>query len=248
MKAQRLAAHGAKLDLGKNLSYGVQNSASNLIDEKAKVDKLAWEIKNSTSEAHYLVLSGLYDNGKNTTIFDSVANMLSNVVPNVPVATVWAFKDGVLLDDEGSGGELRVSSKTPGRKINQFLNYVSQSPTRVTHLRLKSVTIAGAQDLGNLDNEIKTMFFSPFAQPVEKQLPLAPLVKTNSNFSPNIMDVNFVDEAFPVILSNEHFLILQVNAGTILNITASIGAQDSRAQRHWRTIKNADDILRAEGI
>lgn len=246
MKAERLAAHGAKLDLRKSLSYGVQNSANNLIDEKAKADKIAWEIRNSTADAHYVVISSLFDNSKNNTIFDTVADMLSNVVPGVPSAQVWAFKDGRLVGVDGA--ELKVSSKTPGRKINQFLNYVRSCPTRLTGIRLKSVTTAGANDLGNLDNEIKTMFFSPFAQPVEKQLPLAPLVRTNNNFSPNILDIDFINEAFPVILSNEHFMVIQVNAGTVLNLTVMVGAQDSPAQRHWRTIKNADDILRSEGI
>lgn len=245
-KAQRLAAHGAKLDFTKSLSYGVQNSANNMIDEKAKADKIAWEILNSTADAHYVVISSLFDNNKNNTIFDTVADMLSNVVPGVSSSLVWAFKDGRLVGTDGA--ELKVSSKTPGRKINQFLNYVRTSPTRLTGLRLKSVTTAGANDLGNLDNEIKTMFFSPFAQPVEKQLPLAPLVRTNNNFSPNILDIDFINEAFPVILSNEHFMVIQVNAGTVLNLTVMVGAQDSPAQRHWRTIKNADDILRAEGV
>jgi hypothetical protein len=246
MKSQRLAQYGAKLDLAKSLSYGVQNSASNMIDERAKADKLSWEISNKTADAHYIVLSSLYDNAKNQTLFDNINDMLATVVPNVPSTNVWAFKDGRLTGT--TGADLAVSSKTPGRKINQFLNYIGQSPTRVTKIRLKSVTTAGAQDLGNLDNEIKTMFFSPFAQPVEKPLALGPLVRTNNNFSPNILEVDFIDEAFPVILSNEHFLVLQVNAGTVLNITAFIGAQDSRAQRHWRTIKDADDIVRAENI
>lgn len=246
MRAQRLAAHGPKLDLGKSLSYGVQNSANNLIDERAKADKLSWEIKNATAEAHYIVLSSLYDNARNTTMFSTVAEMLAAVVPGVAAANVWAFKNG---DIAGAlEAKLTISSKTPGRSINHFLNYVNSAPTRITKMRLKSVTVAGAADLGNLDNEIKTMFFSPLAQPVEKQLTLSPLVRTNNNFSPNIIDIDFIDEAFPVVLSNEHFVVLQVNAGTILNLTAYVGAQDSPAQRHWRTIKNADDILRSEGI
>lgn len=245
-KAVRLAAHGTKLDLQKSLSYGVQNSASNLIDERAKADKLSWEIKNTTTETHYLVLSSLYDNSRNTTIFANIAEMLAAVVPGVSSSLVWAFKDGRLVGT--SGAELTVSSKTPGRSINQFLNYFGQNPSRIVKMRIKSVTTSGAQDLGNLDNEIKTMFFSPFAQPVEKQLPLAPLVRTNNNFSPNILEVDFIDEAFPLILSNEHFTVFQVNAGTVLNLTAFVGAQDSKAQRFWRTIKDADNILRSEGI
>ncbi len=246
MKSQRLAQYGAKLDLGKSLSYGVANSANNMIDERAKADKLSWEIANKTTDTHYVVVSSLYDNAKNQTLFDSISDMLANVVPGVSSSYVWAFKDGSIVGT--APNNLVISSKTPGRKINQFLNYITQTPTRVTKIRLKSVTTAGAQDLGNLDNEIKTMFFSPFAQPVEKPLALGPLVHTNNNFSPNILEIDFIDEAFPVILSNEHFLVLQVNAGTVLNITAFIGAQDSRAQRHWRTIKDADDIVRAENI
>lgn len=244
-KAQRLALHGSKLDLNKGLSYGVQNSAANLVDERVKADKLNWEISNTTDLPHYVVISSLYGS-RNNTIFSSVNEMLAAAVPGVDAAQVWAFKDGRLTGT--TGAELKVTSKTPGRLINQFLNYIGMCPTRITKMRLRSVTAAGAQDLGNLDNEIKTIFFSPLAQPVEKQLPLGPLVKTNNNFSPNILEVDFVNEAFPMIFSNEHFTVLQVNAQTVLNITAWIGAQDSPAQRHWRTIKNADDILRSEGV
>lgn len=244
LTAERLAAHGAKLDLGKRLSYGVQNSASNLIDERVKVDKLSWEISNGTDEAQFLVISSLYNNARNNTMFSTVAEMLAACVPGVPTGNVWAFQQGKIAEP-AVGKVLNVSSKTPGRQINQFLNYLNTVPTRVTAMRLKSVNKADGQaDLGNLDNEIKSMFFSPLAQPVEKQLPLSPLVKTNNNFSPNILDVDFVDEAFPLILSNEHFTVIQVNAGTVLNLTVSVGAQDSAPQRHWRTIKDADNILR----
>lgn len=245
-RGQDLAKYGEKLDLAKRLSYGVNKSAHNLIDERAKAEPISIEISNKTPDTQFLVLSSLYNGSKNATIFNTVSEMLAKAVPGVSVSNVWALQNGKItgtLPDT-----LDVASKTTGREVNQLLNYIAFAPTRITKLRVKSTTVAGAPDLGNLDNQIKTIFFSPFAQPVENQLAFSPLVQTNNNFSPNILDINLIDEAFPLILSNEHFTILQINAGTVLNITLSIGAQDSPAQRHWRTMKNADDIIRAEEL
>lgn len=244
LTAEKLAIHREKLDLTKRLSYGVQNSATNLIDERAKADKLSWEIANGTSEAKYLVISSLFNNARNNTIFDTVSEMLEACVPGVDASNVWAFKEGLIATEAGTGGTLKAVSKTPGRKINHFLNYLNTVPTRITKMRLKSVNRDNTPDLGNYDNEIKTIFFSPLAQPVEEQLSLSALVKTNNNFSPNILDVDFVDEAFEMILSNEHFVVIQINSNTVLNMTVSVGAQDSAPQRHWRTLKDADNILR----
>ena len=245
-KAARLATYGQKLDLNKGLSYGVNNSANNLIDERAKADKLVWEIANTTDKDVYIVISSLFTGATNLTTFANIAEMQAAVVPGADAAIVLPFANGRIAGDAVAG--VTVSSKTPGRSINQLLRYIGRNSSRITKMRLKSVTTANAADLGNFDNEIKSMFFSPFSTPVENQLGLSRLVKTNNNFSPNILDVDFVAEAFPFILSSEHFNIMQVNAGTKLNITVEIGAQDSAPQRFWRTIKNADDILRSEGI
>lgn len=245
-KAARLASYGSKLDLNKGLSYGVKNSASNLIDERAKADKLVWEVANTLDEDVFIILSSLFTGSPNFTIFGSIAEMKSAVVPGAAADVVLPFANGRIAGDANAG--VTVSSKTPGRSIDQLLRYIGRNPSRVTRMRLKSTTIANAADLGNFDNEIKTMFFSPFSTPVENQLGLSRLVKTNNNFSPNILDIDFVSEAFPFILSSEHFTIMQVNKGTRLNISVEIGAQDSAPQRFWRTIKNADDILRSEGV
>lgn len=240
--AQKLAQNGKVLDLGKDLSYGKDSGTNNMIDERVKAANISWEIKNTTSDNHYVVISSLFDNAKNQTIFTNVNDMLANVVPGVSSTLVWAFKDGRLTGT--TGAELVCASRTSGRNINQFLSYIGQTPTRICGVRMKStVASSGAQDQGNYDQELRTVFFSPLSQPVENLLSLSRFVKPTS-FSGNIVDISFIDEAFPVILSNEHFMVLQVNAGTILNLTLQVGAQDSRAQRMWRNIKKADDVIR----
>jgi len=238
--------HGRELDVTKRYSYGVQNSAKGFIDERAKPDKLVWEIENETEEAQYLVVSPLFNGSNNNTIFETVRNMLRNVVPGVPDAQVHAFQDGLVYKD-ADDNELNVRSKG-GRFINQFLRYIGNSPTRLTEMRIQSNTVGGEKDLTNFSAELTTKFFSPFAQPVENQLQLMPLIKTASNFSPEILDLDFVGLAFPVILSNEHYFVFQVNPGTKLNITAFVGAQNSLPQEFYRSIKKADDIQRMYGL
>ena len=248
-KNHRLAAHGHKLDLAKRLSYGVHNSATNLIDERVKADELSWEISNKTGKVQYLVFSSLYDNAKNQTIFNTVDDMLAHVLPGIAADQRWAFKPGKITGAEGPPDtQLFVISKTTNRSISQFLNYIGQSPTRITKMRFESRTTAGAPDMSNFNNELKTTFFSPFGNPVESPLSLAPLLQLNQNFSPNIFTVDFINQGYELIMSNEHFTVLQINPDTVLTLNVWCGAQDSRAQRHWRTIKDADKILRGEAL
>lgn len=237
------------LDIEKRLSYGVQKSATNMIDERPKADEVALEIRNATEDSQFIVISPLFGGSQNPTLFADVRDMLENCVPGADPARVHALQDGdIWIDDDDSAKKLSAASKSSGFFIDRFLRYIGMCPTRIVRARLKSVTLAGVADTGNFDNRITSMFFSPFSAPKEDFLSLAPLIQTGINFNANMLDVDFIDQAFPLILSNEHFTIIQVNAGTVFTMNLFVGAQDSPAQRHWRFMRRADDIIRQEGI
>jgi hypothetical protein len=252
--AQLASTHSDILDTQKKLSYGVQKSANNMIDERPKADEVVFEIRNATDESQFLVLSSLFEDDTNKTIFGSVREGLTACVPGAEATRVHALKNGLVYqavdddDDPITGKTLTVASKSSGILLDRVLRYIGMCPTRVTKARFKSVTLGGAADTGNFDNRITNLFFSPFAPPKEDFLSLAPLVQSGINFNANILDVDFIDQAFPFIMSNEHYTVLQINSGTVLTINMFIGAQDSPAQRHWRIMRKADDLIRENGI
>jgi hypothetical protein len=254
-RIENLAVANAEvLDLSKRNSYGLQRAANNMIDERPKADEVVFEIKNATDESQFLVLSSLFEDDTNKTIFGDVREALTACVPSAEETRVHALKNGLVYQAVNSesapiaGKTLTVASKSSGIMLDRVLRYIGMCPTRVTKARFKSVTLGGAADTGNFDNRITNLFFSPFAPPKEDFLSLAPLVQSGINFNANILDVDFIDQAFPFILSNEHFTVLQINAGTVLTINMFIGAQDSPAQRHWRFMRRADEVIRMNGI
>lgn len=238
--------HGNELDVTKRFSYGVNNSAKGFIDERAKTVKLGWRISNDTAKDKFLVISSLFDDNRNSSIFEDVREMLTAIAPGVDALDIHAFQEGVIQVEATK--ELKASSTMSKRSINQFLRFTQQAPTRITDVRLESRTTANAEESGNLTNEFRTVFFSPFADPIENQLALAPLVQIGSNFNKNVIDIDFVDQAFPVILSNEHFWVIQVNKGTVLTMTVGVGAQNSLPQEFFRSIRKADDLQRTYGL
>lgn len=250
------AANATVLDVEKRLSYGVQKSATNMIDERPKADEIAIEIRNATDDSQFVVISPVFESGNNPTIFADIRDALNNCAPGVATNRVHALKNGLIFQQMTTGETptpvagktLTVASKSSGFFVDRFLRYIGMVPTRITKARLKSVTLSGVADTGNFDNRLTTLFFSPFAAPKEDFLSLAPLVQSGINFNANILDVDFIDQAFPLIFSNEHFTVLQINAGTVLTMNLFVGAQDSAAQRHWRFMRRADDIIRMEGI
>ena len=238
------------LDLDKDYSYAVNSGAINAYDEGSKAIELPWLIKNRTESSQFLVISSLFEEDKNNTIFGTIREALTACVPSVAASRVHAFQSGDIYVTPGVGNEakkLSAESLDGSRDIEQFLRYVGKNPTRLIKMRLSSTTAANAPDMSNIENSLKTMFFSPFDPPVEKRLGLSNLIN-QAFLTNNILDVNFVDQAFPVILSNEHFFILQINPGTDLKLNVFVGAQDSKAQRFWRRTRQAADLKRNLGI
>lgn len=238
------------LDLDKNLSYGVNSGAINAYDEGSKAIELPWLIKNRTESSQFLVISSLFEENKNNTLFGTIREALTACVPGVAEARVHAFQAGDIYITPGEGNEakkLSAESLDGSRSINQFLRYVGKNPTRLIKMRFSSTTAANAPDMSNIENSLKTMFFSPFDPPVEKRLGLSNLIDQRF-LTNNILDVNFVDQAFPVILSNEHFFVIQINPATDLKLNVFVGAQDSAPQRFWRNTRAASDLKRNLGI
>lgn len=229
------------LDLARKFSYGKQAGTNNMVDEHAKAIQLNLRITNLTDNLHTVCLAGL-TSSFNPTIFPDIAAL------KAALSATGVLKDGVIVND-GSGKELKAELTDSGLNLDQFIKYIANNPTRLVGLSMVSRNATtGAGDSQNYDLKLKTHWVSPFDVPTKKELNLRPLVVTGANFTQERLNVNFVEQAFPVILSAEHGFSIQIAKNTELTITLFIGAQDSRPQLFWRDIKAADDVIRPELI
>ena len=225
------------LDLGKRYSYGKNTNTQNFVDEHAKAVQLNLVLTNLTTNLH-TVAFGAITSTLNATQYATEAAI------KTAIGATAIMKKGKIIDD-GLGKELTANFTDSGRDLDEFIKYFSQNPTRIVGMNMVSRNATtGAGENSNFDLKIKQHFVSPFDIPLETEKNLRPLVMTGMNFTQERLNVNFIKEAFQALLSNEHFFSLQIKPNTELSITLYIGAQDSKAQRFYRDIKAADDVLR----
>lgn len=261
--AQKIASDPQKLRVlginNREKSFAPKSGTKNMLEEKSKAIRLSWNIVNrSTSDYKAIIFPINWDDAsgadfqQNNTMYGETGEVLNEF--SFGPETVF-LKDGVMIADPAhlpatfENCFVGAKSLNSNRKINQLVRFAGNSPVRVTEMKLKSKVIAtGEKDSSNYDNVFETIFVSPFDDPIRRELPLRVLQEGASNFNPDMLDVDFQKHAFPVIFSNEHLFVFQVNAGTSLTMTLAFGAFDSKAQKHWRDVKGADDTLAEIGL
>lgn len=229
------------LDLGKRFSYGKQSDTQNLVDEHAKAVQLNLQITNTTDNTHTIAIGGI-----STTL--NLTQFPNSAAATSALSATAMLKNGVIVND-GVGKTLEASLTDAGLSLEALINYIANTPSRLVGMSIVSRNATtGDGDSSNYDLKMTTNWVSPFDVPVKKELNLRPLVVTGANFTQERLNINFIKQAFPVILSNEHFLNLQIVPNTKMTITLYFGAQDSKAQRFWRAMKDADEVIRPELI
>lgn len=222
------------------VSFGKNNRTNSFIDETAKALSLGWRIVNPTDQDVFIAFVPASD-GNNPTQFADLAAIKAFMGADC------IFGDGVIYTKtvEGVAKNVTVSSLDSRRKIAEFVKYAASSPLRFTKMAMNSAKIDGSKEDSNFNNKIKSMWFTPFEDTTAVDLDLRPLRVGGSNFNTDMMEVNFITQGggFKAIMSNENGFVMQINAGTVLTITAGIGAQKSEAQEFYRTIAQADEVM-----
>lgn len=222
---------GKELDLARNYSFAPTTDTRNFIDEHVKAFPLAYTITNKTAQRQTIVMIANLDG----------LTLMPNVKSLVPGAV--EFKEGIVIDGAEAGKDLIITSQDSQRSIEHLLQYAFLNPTRITRFSMNSRTIAGERESGNYSTKMTTVFVSPFTTQPAKELPLRPLVAGGMNFNTDMLDVDFIKQRFPVILSSEHLFTFQINPNTEIDLTMFVGVQDSGAQRFWRDVKAADAVV-----
>lgn len=229
-----LAAIGPKVDLGPGRRYSYGPVVKSMIGAHETGVKVGFKIRNTCTED--IIIEMRPDNH----IVKTAGGVFSD-------ASVDAeFGDGdIFIEDASTNKKVTVTQVGSGNGIPQFLRYINLNNIQMTAWDMKSRFIAdGEAATGNYDNVIKALHVSPFEKTKESVFTLSDL-QGQMTFNQQAARANFLKEKFNALLSPEHSIVFQVNAGTELVITAYIGAQDSAAQRFYRDLNMANDSLMA---
>lgn len=231
--AQDLVINNPKaIDLDRMYSHGPRG-AKTFIDEERGTITRSITLRNNAASTDMVLAFGNLANSIYADIDEAAAALsIDKMVTDGTIATVETDKT------------ITGASNDAGFTIAQLVKYIGMNPTRIVSVRMESTNLSGSDDTTNYAQSIKTAWVSPFVKPIEENLDLARFASVD-RFQKRYMNVNFLKEGFPVILSAEHFFAITLKRSTILNLTFEIGFQDSAAQRFYRQIKKADSTLGA---
>lgn len=232
----------------KVLSFDSKSGTKSMINEKPNATDFGIEITNNTNEKVTIaVVSGLgvWKSG------EGAGEVFQDYFPGgfmdgddllTRVGADCVLADGTLHQ---VGSDL-VSARTTNtrRKINELTKYASKAPFRFTRFVMSSYKVTGEPESTNYNNDMKTLWVSPFEDTVEQTFSLRTIVR--DRFQAQNLELDFQKDApnLNPIMSDEHIIVIQVNPKTILNIQAHIGARFSAPQYFYRITKSADEIVR----
>lgn len=214
------SAAATLVSCGSDFSFG---SAKGFADESKSNLSISFEVENTTgSPIKVGMLPGL-------SMFKTIGDL----------ETAIGAADHLA---DGMAGDLVLTMQTADRNLDHLFNYSGFTPLRMTKWGLASYTATGDPEATNFSNTVKSFWFTPFHKIAEWELPLRKFQSATSK-QVNLLEVDFIAEGFPSIISPEHAMHFTINGNTKLLFTISFGAHDSRSQRFYRALKAADKIL-----
>lgn len=236
--ADLVTANAAKLDRSRRYSFGPRTNTTNLIDEAEKAAEITFTFTNPTASDVKVAFSTLFSDslrGGTNSIYASVTEVLSKSQSDV------VFKTTVPADPEVNFG---IACNDSGRSAEQIMQFAAMNCIRLVGMSMVSKQVStGEADISNYSKKIKSVYTSIFEDPEVTELNLRPLLK-GSTYNAEILEVNFIKQNFLALLTPEHILQLTIAKNTELTVTFHFGATASPAQRMYRDLKAADNIMR----
>lgn len=248
----------------RDLSFGSKNKGQSMIDEAANAREFGLRITNSNNKAIFMaivpgdhgVLGLQIPKGEGETERFEVKTFNTGSKFGSNVAGIFARTgaDAILGEDvvynPGSSiaNGVTVEGLDSDISINEVLREMNASPTRITSLVMTSAAFDGSNrspESTNFDNKIKSIWVQALERTVDKELSLRKFM--GDQYHDQRLTVDFQDVnagGFQMILSNEHFAVLQINAKTSLTISAYVGGVMSAAQKIYRIGSEADVAVR----
>lgn len=232
----------------KVLSFDSKSGTKSMINEKPNATDFGIEITNNTNEKVTIaVVSGLGVWKSSEEPGDSFQDYYPGGFMDGDDLLTRVGADCVLADGtlHQVGSDLvNARATNTRRKINELTKYASKAPFRFTRFVMSSYKVTGEPESTNYNNDMKTLWVSPFEDTVEQTFSLRTIVR--DRFQAQNLELDFQKDApnLNPIMSDEHVIVIQVNPKTILNIQAHIGARFSTPQYFYRITKSADEIVR----
>ena len=234
----------------KVISFGSKNGTKNFIDEVHKSIEFGFQVKNETDKSIYIAIVaglGVFNSGNHVQEFNPASFMAASDLLTRSGADC-VLSDGTIYEkeigDSGVYNAVTAITKNSKRKIAEVTKFAAKSPFRFTRFVMSSYKNDGTPESSNYNNRIKSLWVSPFEDTVEQEFSLRSIVR--DKFQAHLLELDFQKDApnLQAIMSDEHIMVIQVNAGTTLNINSYVGAQLSQAQYFYRAASAADNIMR----
>lgn len=216
------------------LSYGVKTQVKSLIEESNNTLEVGMVLRNETGKDVTIAIGAVTAN-EELSVIDK-----TEILSQLGADTF--LDEGTILTTQT--GDLTAESIDQNHPLSQMIRFARKSPFRFTRFVMTSSTLNGDKEASNYTTRIKTMFFSPFEDTTKDEFSLRNIVK--DRMQENLLSVDFQTQTgLNPIIGTDNFMTITVKAGTVLTISAGIGAQVSLAQYLYRRTKVANKIMSA---
>ncbi len=146
----------------------------------------------------------------------------------------------------GTGKNFTIASLDPAQKLAIIASQLSNEPTQITGISMKSYTTAGIPENTNYGNSLIHYRVSHLEE-TKRSTPLNfDAFQNSKDVSTEILKIDLVKNNFMGLVSQKDVLAIQINAGTRMDLTLHIGARASMEEFTFREIKAGAEVLREQ--
>ncbi len=156
------------------------------------------------------------------------------------------FFEASTFDTETTPNELKISALNPGQNLTVLGTALSNEPTQISAISMKSFTGANVPENTNYGNSL-THYKLSHLKEVKRSNPLNfDAFQSSKDVSTEILKIDLIKNNFAAPISQNDVLAFQVNAGTRMDITLHLGARLNQSEYFYRQIKAGSEVLRSE--
>lgn len=194
---------------------------------------------------------------KDATIYLMARNLLGQVLenPSDTLAGEFDFQESFGIpngipffvsevdESDDVASKLKISALNPGQKLNILGHALSNEPTQISAISMKSFTTSNVPENTNYGNSL-THYRLSHLEEVKRSSPLNFDAFQNSrDVSTEILKIDLIKNNFNALISQNDVLAFQINAGTRMDITLHIGARLNLSEYFQRQTKAGNEIL-----
>lgn len=149
-------------------------------------------------------------------------------------------------DGETPANKVLISSLNLGQNLTILGTSLSEEPTQISAISMKSFTSSNVPENTNYGNSL-THYLLSHLKEAKRSNPLNfDAFQNSKDVSTEILKIDLIKNNFMAPISQKDVLAFQVNAGTKMDITLHLGARMSDAEHFFRQIKAGSEVLRTE--